>query len=93
MGITASTIDVNVIIDNGNVQELDANIFFGDEEVHIFPEDTDLPTLLNHFKFFPSKSQARKNGWTGDKAIIPDGFSIFEIGKKKHQLNILKPTT
>jgi hypothetical protein len=90
-----SRIDVNILI--GAVSEQDKICFFGDDEGiipvgEIFLErdlSTRFPELLADLGLFPSRGQARKNGWDKD---IPEGWTDLTIGKLKNRVCILKRT-
>ena len=82
--------DINILIGQG-IEETDKNLFFGP----LFPEDqfcvmdsrTTWADLLVKFGLFPSKGQARKNGWD---MPIPDGWSRVIVGKKRTLICVLK---
>lgn len=82
-------VDVNFLIDNGNLRATDGSLFFGTEAARLVDKDLLMADLLAMAGIFPSKGQARKNGWDGVE--IPDGFSTHQVGKLKHQVSILKP--
>jgi len=75
----------------GNWQESDKELFFGpltgNEEWHEFDIDTPWSTIMAELKLFPSKGQARKNGWDKD---VEWGFDDFTFGKVKHWKTVLK---
>lgn len=86
----------NIIIQNGNVEAGDALMLFGkwgatepDGIVHEMPVTTTFADIMVKFAIFPSKGQAKKNGW--DKPI-PPGWSEWVIGKLKHKLWIWNPS-
>lgn len=86
----------NIIIDNGNVLAGDDLLLFGkmnansvEETIHHFPKETTFADLMVHFQIFPSKGQARKNGWVQP---IPEGWSEYSIGKLKTRLWIWNPS-
>lgn len=86
----------NIIIDSDNVAPGDDLLLFGkwgantvEETVHHFPKETTFADLMVHFQIFPSKGQARKNGWTQP---IPEGWSEYSIGKLKTRLWIWNPS-
>ena len=83
---------LNVIICNGNIHPSDApTLFPKNEPIEAFlPEEVDIFDLLVKLGAFPSKSQARKS-WKGlDK--IPDGWSMFWVGKFRRILCIWNPS-
>jgi len=83
--------EVNVLM-GGYVHPRDVHLLFGpikDGELFIQTEDQDLPSLLSMLGFFPSRSQARKNGFTGP---ILEGWTVLRIGKRKTGVFILKNT-
>lgn len=95
--------DFNILI--GDFKESDKELFFGPLEDYdkftIFPNETNLPSLLKELGFAKSKSQARKQipnmfKLEADKdnkyLEIPEGFSDFILGKKNKRLTILKIT-
>ena len=97
----ADRIDVNVIVDNGNVKPNDSSLFFDSEEVNWLPAQfaprssqskvvtVTMADIMALFGIFPSKGQAKKNGW--DRPI-PFGFNSFTVGKLKHTLWIFHPS-
>ena len=63
----------------------DVQLFFGkkvaDETIYTFTKGSlDLPGIAQQLNLFPSKTQARKNGWVGD---IPLGFGMKKCGHKR----------
>jgi len=81
----------NFIITNGNNDPRDKQLFFGDEDVTLLPNDTDMFDLLVRIGIFKSKTQARKN-WTKTGRDIPDGFfDLQKISKQWHRITTLKP--
>lgn len=50
------------------------------EPITFIPNDATMEDILVLFGKFPSKGQARKNGWTGP---VPDGFNVWQIGKEQ----------
>lgn len=71
---------------NRHATELDILHLFGElgggkpEPVVVFDVDClDWADIAVHCKFFPSKSQARKNGWDGP---VPYGFGQRKFGKQ-----------
>lgn len=87
-------LDVNVIVDNENLKpNADLiELLFGDEHFCTASGRTTMWDILAAHDFFSSKSQARKN-WRQTGAEIPPGFSMFKIGKLKHQLTIWNPVS
>lgn len=93
-----SRIDINFIIGDC-VTDQDQTSYFGDmmgkiqdDETFGIPRptpETRFPDILVSLGIFPSKGQARKNGW--DKEI-PEGWTDITIGKLKHRICILKLT-
>jgi hypothetical protein len=57
------------------------------ERIVVLPLDTRFAELLSRFDFFPSISDARRNGWNRD---VPEGVSDLRIGKRKRRLFIYK---
>lgn len=49
-----------------------------DEIMVTVTDDWNMEDVVVNLGKFPSKSQARKNGWTGP---IPEGFNVWQIGK------------
>jgi len=80
----------------------DIDPFFGPltgEETFIEIDDhANIFTVLAKTGAFPSASAARKNwenvskkiGWDENDTSIPDGFTMFTVGKKKFDVVILK---
>ena len=83
--------DINIVVTTPEFEENKDLLepLFDGEEFEEVPPGWDMFDLLKHIEFFPSKGQARKN-WHGP-AEIPEGFSLFEFGKRKHLLTIWKP--
>lgn len=79
--------DINVIIQNGNVQTRDREILFQDEPVVVL-EPQSLSNMLVALGVFKSNTQARQAGRIGD---IPPGYSEFK-GNKKVFLFVWNPT-
>ena len=80
---------INFLI--GDVADSDRDLFFGpilpmDEWVSLSRGAT-WADAFTEAKLFPSRTQARKNGWGGP--IMP-GFSMFEFGKLRHEIAALK---
>jgi hypothetical protein len=69
---------------NKNATPDDIKYLFGDmdeniESVVVMETDClDWSDVAVHCEFFPSKSQARKNGWVG---LVPQGFGQRKFGK------------
>jgi len=61
----------------------DTELFFGDEHVEHLPNIFKWEDVAIIAGFFPSKSQARKNGWFGE---IRDGWSERGFGKIRKDL-------
>lgn len=74
----------NVIVDTGFVKKSDITLFtdrdldWWDLEAVVVPANTTAAELMVILGLFPSKGQARKNGWPG---AIPDGWSQLKVGK------------
>ena len=72
------------------VVESDINLFFGPiDPKDVFIKFTDkwkMADILVTVGIFPSRTQARKNGFTSD---IAPGFSMVKVGKEKHTIHIL----
>lgn len=49
-----------------------------DEQIFSVPDTITMEEILVMLGKFPSKGQARKNGWSGP---VPDGFNAWQIGK------------
>ena len=76
---------VNILVDDGNLLEGDAELFFGPqtkglEDVFIIaPPEATWAHVLAGIGCFPSISQARKNGWNKP---LEEGFTpTFKVGK------------
>jgi len=87
-----SRVEVNLVVNNGNVFGDESDLFFGGESISFISPNVDMWEILVRTSIFPSRSQARKN-WKHSGEKIPDGFSDFEhIGKLHHRITILNPT-
>ena len=81
---------LNVIVDNGFIQEEDRWFLFpAAEEVLTVSPLTTLQMLLVKLGAFESKGQAKKNF---KHQTIPDGWSHYVIGKLRRELCIWNPT-
>ncbi len=77
-----------VIVMTGFVRQSDVSFHFNEERgIFLVPPETTAADLMHQLGIFPSKGQARKNGWPG---AIPDGWSEFRPGK--FLVLIWKPT-
>jgi hypothetical protein len=67
---------------HNSVAQEDLNLFLGpfdESDVIVRFDNLTLEEIVSdHLHKFPSKSQARKNGWSG---AIPTGFKEWKIGK------------
>lgn len=80
--------ELNVLI--GNWEESDIDLFFGPVTVpdrFVLCKDSSMAKLLADLGLFSSIGQAKKAGWS---IPIPEGFSEWEIGKKRTRITILK---
>ena len=78
-----------IVNEHGDVKK-DSELFLEtDEHIEVIKDgEKDLLDILVITGIFPSKGQARKNGW---KPEIPNGFSLFErLGKFKKTISIFK---
>jgi hypothetical protein len=70
--------------------ESDKELFFGPIEKNdkfiVFPENWTMADIVHAAGIFPSRTQARKNGW--DKPI-PLGFQDMFLTKRKIRVTIL----
>jgi hypothetical protein len=64
----------------------DPKLFFNSESFEIFSSKDNMADIVSRCGIFPSRSQAKKNGWD---IQIPEGFNCFVVGKKKFQIWIL----
>lgn len=94
---------LNVIVENGNIQDGDEELLFGPMEhecsgcsfcrkqdvMRVLPS-TNMIDLLMEIGAFKSRGQAKKN-WK-NSIDIPSGWSEFFIGKVKRHLCIWKPS-
>jgi len=80
----------NIALIGDGILPTDLNSFFGPiettDDIATFRKGVSFAEVLMHFKFFSSKSDARRNGW--DKPI-PLGYSEHKIGKLRRGLYIL----
>jgi hypothetical protein len=82
--------DVNVVIGDDNVSQDDVDFLFCNEGWISMPKSTTIIDVLVHFKFFASKSDARRNWKRGD---IDEGWNEFlAIGKLRRNIFVWKPT-
>jgi len=66
---------------NAHATDRDCNLLFEGEPVIRLPVDQlDWADLALAAKFFPSKTQARKNGWAGQ---VPFGFGQRKFGSRR----------
>lgn len=79
--------DINIIVQNGNVLSGDQKTLFGDESVECI-EPMSIPDLMLKFGIYKSKSQAIKAGRTGQ---IPNGWVELKASKKVYMF-IWNPT-
>ena len=90
--MTTSGLEWNIIVSNEFHRPDDQRLFFSNEEcIKISPNSTMLDILVMA-EIFPSKGQARKNGWSAGKETIPSGWTEIVVGKLKHKFFILNPT-
>ena len=82
--------EFNVVIENEHLQPRDVSLFFRENDViNILPKETTMADIGVLMGLFPSKSQARKNGWDGE---VPNGWTEkIGIGKLRRSLWIWKP--
>lgn len=73
-----------------STEETDKELFFGplnkDDEFIGIQDNWIMADIMVQSGLFPSKSQARKNGWNKP---IPSGFSMHTVGKYKVLITIL----
>jgi len=70
-----------------NINARDKKLFGFDNDPVIFLKDNWIMAHVMHSAgIFPSVGTARKNGWNKP---IPNGFSIFTVGKKRKKVFIL----
>lgn len=79
---------IDVIVENGNVQESDVELFYEDDEIHRI-EARDLPNLLVKLGVYKSTSQARNAGRKGD---IPEGWTEMFKASKLVSMTTWNPT-
>ncbi len=80
--------EVCAIVCNGNHIPRDIEIFFDPEDNVVFlPNGTMLSDILVWAGIFPSRNQARKNGFHE----LPEGWMDRKIGKLKTRFCILNP--
>lgn len=85
------TKDINVVVDNGHIDESLLDAMFDGEDFIIVSADRDMFGILAEAGLFPSRSQAMKN-WKRTGPEVPDGFTHIEgIGKKRNSIAIWKP--
>lgn len=73
-----------------NNPDTDRDLFFGPltatDQFHVFDDTFRMDDIAVVAGLFPSKNQARKNGWAGD---IPSGFTLKIFGKHRKIIAIL----
>ena len=57
------------------------------DNIQELPDNFILAHIMKEVGIFTSVGDARKNGWNKE---IPEGFSYYTVGKKKHNVFILK---
>ena len=82
--------ELNIVIRNNHFREDMVGLFFRPDDVITFlPETSTLADIGVLMGLFPSKGQARKNGWAGE---IDGGWTDERgLGKLKKDLFIWKP--
>lgn len=78
----------NFIVKNERYLPGDEELFFGPGQKVEVVEAFNLPDTLVKLEVFPSKGQARKNGF----GTTPDGFNDLVVGKLRTRLTWLIPT-
>jgi hypothetical protein len=76
-----------VVVQTPFVRQSDMALFDEEQGVVLMPPEAMAADLMAHLGLFPSKGQARKNGWPG---AIPDGWSELRAGK--NLVFVWKPT-
>lgn len=66
--------------------QLEAILPFSPDETWVAFDTAAMADLAVVFGFFPSTSQARKNGWGGE---IPDGYSERVFGKSRIRIVVM----
>lgn len=82
-------VDRNFIIDTGHQTKADFQVLFSGEPVEIRPVGTTLADILVECGIFPSKSQARKNGYLE----LSPGWTDLTIGKLRNRICVWWPLT
>ena len=82
--------DLNIVIENEHCRKDMLHLFFETDDLITFlPAETTLADIGVLLGLFPSKGQARKNGWNGE---IENGWTEkLGVGKLKKNLWIWKP--
>lgn len=84
--------DHTFIVKNNFARDDDRQLFFPDDEPAILLAPVEMADIMVQVGIFPSKGQARKNGYGGEKAVIPPGYTELTVGKLKHKVFIFCPT-
>lgn len=85
---TPETSDYNVLVNRFLVGD-EAELFFCGEYVNVISPQVTFLDVLVACGIFPSKGQARKNGYSPE---IPAGISDIYIGKRRVRIYLLNPT-
>lgn len=83
-------IELNIVIKNEHFRaDMVGLFFFPDDTISFLPPETTMADIGVILGMFPSKGQARKNGWGGE---IENGWSEkLGVGKLKKNVWIWKP--
>ncbi len=93
VGIELPINEFNFIIDNGNLRDDEAGVFFDGEPVQVLDKSATFADLFVAAGVFGSKSQFRKSKW-GENLMISEGWTDIEgIGKLNKRITVLKPTS
>ena len=91
-GIPLPANEFNFVVDNGNLQGDESEVFFDGEPVQIVAESATFADLFVATEIFRSKSQFRKSKWGETEAISEGWTDVERVGKLNKRITVLKPS-